>query len=149
MGNQNCVWVVFLRPPTASSRPQGSALFQHHPQPTTSIQSNLNETVHQLWSIESFGTHPDVKAPISRENAQLLRWTLWGTAFMENEPIQSAWQLCCSIVSVPHARSKLEEIPLGRTSRAHVVPPTSCSFSSGQTWIIIFWRCHHVPHNLP
>jgi hypothetical protein len=73
MGNQNCVWVVFLRPPTASSRPQGSALFQHHPQPTTSIQSNLNETVHQLWSIESFGTHPDVKAPISRENARSLK----------------------------------------------------------------------------
>jgi hypothetical protein len=29
--------------------------------------------VHQLWSIESFGTHPDVKAPISGDDARALK----------------------------------------------------------------------------
>lgn len=41
---------------------------------TQQSRVELNEIVHNLWSLESFGILPDVKLPISKDNARALRF---------------------------------------------------------------------------
>ena len=37
------------------------------------IRTDLGKIIHMLWSNESFGTFPNVKLPVSKENARALK----------------------------------------------------------------------------